>query len=151
MTKKTFALIAISVCACIAAQYSPAATIPAGSSLVVKTIDPISSRDRVGKSFTAQLDHDVVVKGQTMLRAGTKVVGRVEASRGSGSRSAPLTLNLTGVVSNGRTLKIKTTGGVEQLGQAKTAKQMRAGVSVGSYTVAPGKKMEFRLAEPLNL
>src|SRR6266850_6282711 len=104
MTKKAFALIAISVCACIAAQYSPAATIPAGNSLVVKTIDPISSHDHVGKSFTAQLDHDVVVKGQTMLPAGTKVVGRVEASRGSGSRSAPLTLNLTGVVSNGRTL-----------------------------------------------
>jgi hypothetical protein len=151
MTKKTFMLIAISICACIAAQTSLAAAIPAGSSLVVKTLTPISSRDKVGRIFTAQLDHDVVVKGQIMLRAGTKVVGRVEASRGSGPHSAPLTLNLTGVVSNGRTLKIKTTGGVEQLGQAKTAKQMRAGVSVGEYIVAPGKKMEFRLAEPLNL
>lgn len=151
MTRKTYALIAISICVWMAAQSCIAATIPTGTSLTVKTIDPVSSRDRVGKTFTAQLDKDVDVKGQVVLRAGTKVMGRVTSSRASSSHSAPLTLDLTGVVSNGRTIKIKTTGGVEQAGQAKTAKQMRLGVSVGDYTVAPGKKMEFRLADPLNL
>ncbi len=144
-------MIAILICAWMAAQSCFAATVPAGASLVVKTIDPVSSRDKVGKTFTAQLDRDVVVKGQVVLRSGTKVLGRVTSSRASSSHSAPLTLDLTGIVSNGQTIKIKTTGGVEQKGQAKTAKQMRAGVSVGEYIVAPGKMMEFRLAEPLNL
>ena len=58
-----------------------AATIPAGTTLVVETLDTISSQDRVGKKFAAQLDRDVVVNGTVLLRAGTKVVGKVETSR----------------------------------------------------------------------
>lgn len=151
MTKKAFTLIAISICACIALQSSSAATIPAGTSLVVTTVDPVSSRDKVGKMFTAKLDHNVVVQGQVVLPAGTKILGRVASSRASGAHSGPLALDITEVWLNDRKIEIKTTGGVEEKGQSKTTKQMRAGTSVGAYIVAPGKKMEFRLAEPLNL
>jgi hypothetical protein len=116
----------------------------------VSTIDAVSSRDRVGKIFTAKIDHDVAVKGQVVLPAGTKVIGRVASSRGTG-HSGPLALNITEIWLKDRKIKIKTTGAVEQTGQAMTAKQMRAGTSVGPYIVASGKKMEFRLAEPVNL
>jgi serine acetyltransferase len=93
MTKKTFILIAIASCAWIAACFG--ATIPAGTTLVVQTIDAISSRAVVGRTFTARLDQDVAVNGKVVLRAGTKVLGKIEASRANPRNSKPLTVNLT--------------------------------------------------------
>ena len=149
MTKKTFILIAISTCAWIASSF--AATIPGGTTLVVRTIDTISSHDKVGRTFTAQLDQDVAVKGKAVLRAGTKVLGRIETSRGNRRVSNPLTVNLTGVSVNGRTVPIKTVSGFQPEPKSVTARQAAAGISVGSYVVPPGTKMEFRLAQPLSL
>jgi hypothetical protein len=151
MTNKTFILTAIASCAWIACSF--AATIPAGATLVVRTVDTVSSHDRVGRTFTTQLDQDVAVNGKAVLRAGTKVFGRIEASRANPRQSTPLTLNLTGVSVNGRTVPIKTVGGFEPENTSKprTTRGARTGVSVGSFTVPPGTKMEFRLAQPLNL
>jgi hypothetical protein len=39
-----------------------AGTTPAGTTLAVKTLNSISTKDAVGKQFTAQLDQDIVVK-----------------------------------------------------------------------------------------
>jgi hypothetical protein len=149
MTKKTFILTAIASCVWVATSF--AATIPAGATLVVRTVGHISSQDRVGKTFTAQLDQDVAVNGKAVLRAGTKVFGRVETSQGNRSRSNPFTVNLTSISIGGRTIPIKTDGAFRPEAKSKTARQSRAGVSVGSFTVPPGTKMEFRLAQPLNL
>ena len=149
MTKKTLILIAISSCAWIAASF--AATIPAGTTLVVRTVDAISSHEKVGRTFNAQLDQDVAVKGEAVLRAGTKVLGRIEASRGSTRSSNPLTLNLTGISVNGRTVPIKTVSGFQLGAKPLTARQAAAGISVGSYVVQPGTKMEFHLAQPASL
>jgi hypothetical protein len=148
----TKTLLSISICVWITAQSSSAATVPPGTTLVVRTMDVISSHEKVGRTFTAQLDQDIVVKGKVLLPAGTKVLGRVEASRANArTTSSPLTLNLTGVSSNGRTVPIKTVSGVQPKIKAKTAQQSRAGVSVGASTVPAGTKIEFRLAQPLNL
>jgi len=149
MTKKTLILIAISSCAWIAASF--AATIPAGTTLVVRTVDAISSHEKVGRTFNAQLDQDVAVNGKTALRAGTKVLGRIEASRGSTRSSNPLTLNLTGISVNGRTVPIKTVRGFQPGAKPLTARQAARGISVGSFVVPPGTKMEFRLAQPASL
>jgi hypothetical protein len=150
MTKKTLVLIAVSSCTWIATFSG--ATIPSGTTLVVRTLDPISSHEKVGRTFTAQLDQDIVVKEKVLLASGTKVFGTVEASRANSRTStSPLTLNLTGVSSNGRRMPIKTVSGVQPQIKAKTARQARAGVSVGASTVPSGTKMEFRLAQPLNL
>jgi hypothetical protein len=53
-------------------SWSFAATIPAGTTLLVRTNQTISSNDPVGKTFSAQLANDVVVAGKVVLRAGTK-------------------------------------------------------------------------------
>lgn len=128
-----------------------AATVPAGTTLIVRTLDTISSQDRVGKKFTAQLDQDVVVNGNVLLRAGTKIFGRVESSRAlSGPQSRPLTLNLTAISSHEREVPVITA----QAFQAEsTALKGRRGVTIsGSKFVFPhGSKMQFRLAQPLNL
>jgi len=74
-----FSVLAILAFALVATQLL-AVTIPAGTIIVVRTLDTIHSNDRVGRSFTAQLDQDVAVNGKAVLRAGTKVFGRIEAS-----------------------------------------------------------------------
>jgi hypothetical protein len=149
MTKKTFTLIAIASCAWIAS--SSAATIPAGTTLAVQTIDLISSRSVVGRTFTAKLDQDIAVNGKVVLRAGTKVLGKIEASRANPRNSKPLTVNLTSVSVNGRTVPIKTVSGVQPGTNPLTARHAATGVSAGTTVVQPGTKMEFRLAQPLSL
>jgi len=154
MTRKTFILIAITGCVSIAAQFSASAvTVPAGTNLTVRTVVTISSQDRVGKKFTAQLDRDVAVNGTVLLRAGTKVYGKVESSRAlAGRQSRPLTLNLTAISSHGREVPVVTVQAFRAESTAPTGPGGRVTIVAGSKFVFPhGSKMQFRLAQPLNL
>src|SRR5260370_29861521 len=137
MTKKTFMLIAIASCAWIAAaQSSFSATIPAGTTLIVRTLNTIHSNDRVGRTFTAQLDQGVVVNGKVVLQAGAKFHGKIEASQANPRNSQPLTLNLTDVSVHGQTIPIKTVSGFQLENIAKVGRAKARGISVGSV-VAP--------------
>ena len=147
MTKKTFVLIAIASCAWIATSF--AATIPAGTTLVVRTLNTIHSNDRIGRTFTAQLDQGVVVNGKVVLQAGTKFHGKIEASQANPRNSQPLTLNLTDVSVNGRTIPIKTVSGFKLENIAKVGRAKARGISVGPFLAPHGTKMEFRLAQPI--
>jgi hypothetical protein len=149
MTKKTFILIAIASCVWISSSF--AATIPAGTTLIVRTLNTIHSNDRVGRTFNAQLDQDVAVNGKTVLRAGTKVSGKIEASQANPRNSKPLTLNITSLSIAGRSVPVKTAGGFVLENKAKVGRAKLAGVSVGPFVAPHGTKMEFRLAQPLNL
>ena len=149
MTKKTFVLIAIASYVWIATSF--AASIPAGTTLVVRTLNTIHSNDRVGRTFTAQLDQGVVVNGKVALQAGTKFHGKIEASQANPRNSQPLTLNLTDVSVNGRTIPIKTVSGFQLENIAKVGRAKARGISVGSFVAPHGTKMEFRLAQPLNV
>ena len=151
MTKKTFILIAISGCTWIAAaQSSFAATIPAGTTLAVKTVSLISSKDAVGRTFEAKIDQDVSVKGKVLLKAGTKAFGRIQASRANPRKSEPLSVELASISVNGRNVPVKTSS-VQPGSSPRTAREVRHGFTVGTLVVNPGTKMEFRLGEPLNL
>src|SRR5215471_7501938 len=101
----------VAICACVAASSLSAATIPAGTSLTVRTTSQISERDPVGRTFTGQIAQDVAVNGATVLRAGTAVTGRITASRASsrpGRGSAPLGIALTSIKAHGSTVAVKT-------------------------------------------
>src|SRR5438046_8004686 len=125
MTKKTFIITAIASCAWIATSF--AATIPAGTTLVVRTLNTLQSTDRVGRTFTAQLDQDVAVNGKVVLQAGTKFDGKIESSQANPFRSGPLALNLTDVSINGRTIPIQTVGGCQVQHMATHAGARRRG------------------------
>src|SRR6266481_2668881 len=84
-------------CACLAVSPANAATLPAGTVLNVKTASSISSQDPVGRTFAAQLDQDVAVKGQVLLKAKTQAFGKIKSSRANPRRSEPLTLELTSI------------------------------------------------------
>src|SRR5215475_14158717 len=149
---KTITGIAVT-CACVAASsLSAATTIPAGTSVTVKTTSQISERDPVGRTFTGQVDRDVVVNGATVLRAGTAVTGRVTASRASsrpGRGSAPLSVGLTSINANGRNVAINTHS-VQPRGAttAQTAQMRSRGVTAGNILVTPGTTMQFVLSQP---
>ncbi len=149
MTKKALIVTAIACCAFIATSF--AATIPAGTTLVVRTLNTIQSTDRVGRTFAAQLDQDVAVNGKVVLRAGTKFDGKIESSQANPFRSGALILNLTDVSMNGRTIPIKTASGFEVQNLAMRARARAHGITVGPFVAPRGLRMEFRLAQPVKL
>jgi hypothetical protein len=91
----------------IAVQSVFAATIPAGTTLVVRTTQTIDSNDPVGKTFRAELYRDVVVGGKLLLRAGTTVIGQMQSSRVWAFD--PVVVNVTKLASQGRWVRITST------------------------------------------
>ena len=144
MTKKTLILIAITSRAWIACSF--AATIPAGATVAVQTVSSISSQDPVGRTFAVKIDQDVAVKGQVLLKLGTKAFGKIKSSRADPRKSEPLTLELTSISLNGRNVSVKTNS-VQPGSPTRTTRQARYGHTAGTLTVTPGTKLQFQLAQ----
>lgn len=147
--QKFITVIAI-VCACFAASTLNAATIPAGTTLSIQTASSISSQDPAGRSFAAKIDQDVAVKETILLKAGTKVFGKIKSSRANPRKSEPLTLELTSISVNGRNVAVKTNS-VQPGSPTRTARQARYGHTAGTLTVTPGTKMQFQLLQAVPL
>ena len=146
MTTKTFILIAITSGALIASSF--AATIPAGTMLAVQTLSSISSNDPVGRTFAAKLDQDVAVKGNVLLKAGTKAFGKIKSSRANTRKSEPLTLELTSISVNGRDVAVKTNS-FQPGSSPRTGRQARHGHTAGTLVITPGTKVQFQLIQPV--
>jgi hypothetical protein len=166
------------ICVFLTPLAARAATVPSGTSLLVRTLDPVSSSDKAGKSFAARLDTNLVVKGKVVAPAGSKVYGCVESSRSAGRAfgQSKLVLSLRKIVVDGRPVAIAT-GNYEQSGPGsgrKTAGRSAAGALVGaafggaaagaaigaatgligkgkSVEAPAGTLFEFRLAQPVLL
>jgi hypothetical protein len=158
-----------------------AVTIPAGTILVVRMADTVSSSDPVGRRFSAVLEHPLVVKGNVVAGAGAKVYGRIDTSASAGrvAGRSVLALSLTDININGTREPIYTTS-YQQAGASsarKTARRAGAGALIGaaidggsgagkgaaigaaSTLLTPGQAvaiqrgtlLDFRLAQPLFL
>ena len=149
MKTKILILAGLSLLPCLVPQDSSAATVPAGTILVVQTLDAVSSTDAPGTRFSAQLANNIAINGKVILPAGTKLLGKVETSRRMVSSTQRLTVNLTDVHVGGGIVSIKTTGARELSNDFKTKRGI--GVSRGAYTVPAGARIQFQLAQPLNL
>lgn len=144
MNKQTvFSLVCLWL---ITASFCFAATIPAGTTMVVRTNAAISTHATPGRHFTATLD-----QGAGAFPAGAHITGLIQASRGSRSTtsSSPLTLVLTEVSVNGKNVRIKTNS-VQPQG-AHTTRSRRGSFSFGEDTFPPGTRLEFRLTQPVSL
>ncbi len=144
------ALLSISIV--VAAQSVFAATVPAGATLVVRTLQTISTDDRAGKTVSAELDQAVSANGSVVLPKGAKVTCRIESSpKLSGRQSRPLTVNITEIAIDGRMVPIKTSNAFEL--KSAGGKTRRSGVPItsSSFTVPSGTKMQFQLAQALTL
>jgi hypothetical protein len=150
MKRRVLIWIGIISLAFVAVDRSFAVTIPAGTALVVRTLHGISSIDAPGTRFPAQLDKEVVLDGKVVLPVGTKVSGQIATSKRTHTSSQRLSVDITDVEVGGRSLPIKTAGAV---GLESSTHKTPRGISVStySYQVPSGRKIEFRLAKPLNL
>ncbi len=146
---KLIAVIAIT-CACYTASSLNAATIPAGTALTITTVSLITSKDVVGRSFEAKIAQDVSIKGNVLLKAGTKAFGKIKSSRANPRKSEPLTLQLTSSSVNGRNVAVKTNS-VQPGSPQRTARQAQYGHTAGTLVVTPGTKMQVQLVQPVTL
>jgi hypothetical protein len=149
MKTKTIAVISV-ICAYLAASSVNAATIPAGTTLTVSTVSLITSKDVVGRSFEAKLAQDVSIKGNVVLKAGTKAFGKIKTSRYNPRKNEPLTVELASVSVNGRNVAVKTNT-VEPHGPPQTARQAHYGHTAGTTVVSPQTLLQFQLLQPVTL
>ena len=142
--------VLLGICACVAASSVTAATIPAGTTLAVTTVSLISSQTVVGRSFEAKIAKDVSVKGNVVLKAGTKAFGKVTSSRANSHKSGPLAVELASIDLNGRRTTVKTND-VQPGGPPQTARQAHYGHTAGTTVVNPQTLLQFQLLQPVTL
>jgi hypothetical protein len=168
-----------------AAAPAPAApvkvTVPAGTVLLVRLMDSVSSQSSAGATFSTKLEYDLVVDNVVVARAGTVVYGKVQsatqARRGSGRST--LDIRLTQMSVNGTQVPIVSSS-YAQAGESsgkKVAKAAAVGAIVGNnangggrggegaavgagvamlkpgqtLTIPPGSLLEFSLSQPLSV
>ena len=86
-------------------------TIPAGTVITVRTIDPIdTSRNRPGEQFTATLESPVVVGNSVVIQRGGDARVRLvqSASAGRLTGTSELQLELIGLTVNGNTYNVES-------------------------------------------
>lgn len=149
MYNKLISLIGI-CCVSFVVASSNAATIPVGTTLTVSTVSLITSQTVPGRSFEAKVAKDVLVNGRLVLKAGTKVFGKVTASRANPRKSGPLAVELESIDLNGRRIRVKTNS-IQPAGPPQTARQAQYGHTAGTTVVNPKTTLQFQLAAALNL
>ena len=146
MTSYKFIPLAVSFCASFVIPHSNAATIPAGTTLTIKTVSLITSQSIPGRSFEAKLAQEVSIRGTVLVPAGTKVFGKISSSRANPRKSGPLSLELSSILTNGRTIPVKTNS-VQPHGPPQTGRQAQYGHTAGTTVVNPGTTIQFQLSE----
>jgi hypothetical protein len=150
MIPNKFTALIATICALFAASCLNAATIPAGATLTVSTVSLVTSQTVVGRSFEAKIAQDVSVKGNVVLKAGTKAFGKITSSRANPRKSGPLSVELSLIEVNGHRVPVKT-GSIEPHGPPQTARQAHYGHTAGTTVVNPGTRMQFQLLQPVTL
>jgi len=164
-----------------AAPAATSATIPAGTTLLVRLVDPVSSKDPQGKRFTTTLEADLAVNGVVVAKAGTKVYGRVQSAKQAGryAGQSKLDLQLTEIALGPNLVPLMTSGYTDAGARSggKTARGAAGGAAIGAIagggegaakgaaigavasglkkgetvSVSPGTLLEFRLQQPVSV
>lgn len=122
-------------------------TVPAGTAIMVKTGEEVSSDDKPGRRFSATLQANLMAGDDVVATAGTQVYGQVTKSYEVGrivAKNASLALSLTEINIEG-TLYPITTGNFSE----GSTKVLRAGRN--RVTVPAGSILEFKLTSPLTV
>jgi hypothetical protein len=119
------------------AQSKKKVTVPAGTRILIRTIDPIdTTKQKTGYRFTASLETNLQADDVVVAPRGTTVYGRLAEASSAGrmSGSSQLTLELTDIVINGSAQPILTsTYEVKGKGEGKkTAGKVLGGTGLGA-------------------
>jgi len=153
-------------------------TLPAGTTLLVRLMDPVSSQSPAGTKFSTRLEYDLMAGNAVAAKAGTVIYGQVasstQARRAVGKSTLDLRLNQ--IAAGGTPVPIMSSG-YQQAGEAsikKAARGAAAGAAVGaiagdagkgaaigatagalkkgeSVTITPGTLLEFTLTSPVTI
>lgn len=120
-----------------AAQKSSKVTVPAGTRILIRTIDPLdTTNQKIGYRFTASLETNLQVDEIVVAPRGTMVYGRLAQASSAGrmSGSSQLTLELTDIVINGTSYALLTSAyEVKGKGEGKkTAGKIIGGTGLGA-------------------
>ena len=120
-----------------AAQSRKKVSVPAGTRILIRTIDPIdSSKQKTGYRFKASLETNLQLENTVVAQRGTTVYGRLAqaSSAGKMSGSSQLTLELTDIVINGTPYALLTsTYEIKGKGEGKkTAGKILGGAGLGA-------------------
>ena len=120
-----------------APQSKKRVTVPAGTRILIRTIDSIdSSKQKTGYRFTASLETNLQAEDTVVAPRGTTVYGQLAQASSAGrmSGSSQLTLELTDIVINGTTYPLLTTTfEIKGKGEGKkTAGKILGGTGLGA-------------------
>jgi hypothetical protein len=120
-----------------AAQTKKRITVPAGTRILIRTVDSIdSTKQKTGDRFTATLETNLQAEDTVVAPRGTTLYGRLAqaSSAGKMSGSSELTLELTDIVINGTAYPLLTsTYEVKGKGEGgNTAKKVVGGAGLGA-------------------
>ena len=120
-----------------AAQDKKRITVPAGTRILIRTIDPIdSTKQKTGYRFSATLETNLQAEDAVIAPRGTTVYGRLAnaSSAGRMKGSSDLTLELTDILINGTAYPLLTsTYEVKGKGEGgNTAKKVVGGAGLGA-------------------
>ncbi|MFY9802888.1 MAG: hypothetical protein WA211_01920 [Candidatus Acidiferrales bacterium] len=120
-----------------AAQGSKKIIVPAGTRILIRTIDSIdSSKQQAGFRFSASLETNLQIDNVVVAPRGTKVFGRLTSAQSAGrmSGSSELTLELTDIMIKGTAYPLLTsTYEVKGKGEGgNTAKKVFGGAGLGA-------------------
>ncbi len=109
-------------------------TIPAGSKMMLKTKDAISTAsNKKGSKFTAVMETDLAVNGQVVAPKGTQVYGTVlEATGGRAIGVSRLLVTFTDISLNNQMIPIVTDDFGAESAPGKAAKAVGAGALIGA-------------------
>jgi hypothetical protein len=120
-----------------AAQSKNRITVPAGTRILIRTVDSIdSSKQKTGFRFTATLETNLQAEDRVVAPRGTTVYGRLAQASSAGRMkgSSELTLELTDIMINGTAYPLLTsTYEVKGKGEGgSTAKKVVGGAGLGA-------------------
>jgi hypothetical protein len=120
-----------------AAQSSNRVTVPAGTRILIRTIDSLdSSKQKTDYRFTASLETNLQAEDMVVAPRGSTVYGRLvqASSAGKMSGSSQLTLELTDILINGTAYPLLTSDfEVKGKGEGKkTARKVIGGTGLGA-------------------
>ena len=120
-----------------AAQSRNRVTVPAGTRILIRTIDSLdSTKQKTGYRFTASLETNLQAEDMVVAPRGSTVYGRLAEASSAGrmSGSSQLTLELTDIVINGTAYPLLTsTFEVKGKGEGKkTAGKVFGGAGLGA-------------------
>jgi len=121
----------------IVAAQTQKVTVPAGTRILIRTIDPIdTTKQKTGYRFSASLETNLQVDDTVVAPRGTTVYGRLAqaASAGKMSGSSELALELTDIVINGTATPLLTsTYELKGKGEGKkTGRKVAGGAGLGA-------------------